>query len=337
MTRTSCFTSLWIAAALAAQVVAAPVVRDHRQTDETPTADSASGGVTVTNKPRAKKQPWTTNSTPTPGPVVRDHRTNGPVIRDHRTGGGPIVRDHRDQDNTVNQGTVVVRDHRTQGGVIIRDHRNGGTVIVRDHRDKSPVIPTPPITIPPKRRPPIVWPPTGPLKDPPKDPGPPNTPPNNPPGTPPTDPPKPPKPPKDHDCKPHFPWWQFLNLGASAYPRTVVVERPVFVATPVVVAAASEPAAPAAAPGPMPELTRLSPGMEVEMTGAQFGEAPGKAGVKVGDIVLVAEVVTWRASEVIVRLPVVVVVKPVVAEILVLRPDGTLAHQAQFELVAPEK
>ena len=208
---------------------------------------------------------------------------------------------------------------------MVRDHRNGGTMVVRDHRGEGTVVAPPldPTIVDPGHKQPFPGgqrPPVGPIKDPVADPNPPQ------------DPPKPPQDPPQHDHpKPHFGWQQFLGFGFGNYPRTVVVERPVYVSTPVTVAPlAAAPVAAAAAAAAT--LEKLSPGMDVRIAGQDFGAAAGRAAVKIGDLMLPAEIVEWQADGVIVRLPVMLVAKPMPAELLLARADGTPAQPVAFEL-----
>jgi hypothetical protein len=266
--------------------------------------------------------------------TVRDHRTvasSEPVVRDHREKSKPVVRDHR-KPTTTTQPTKpstgpIIRDHRTPIEPVVRDHRTPKGPIIRDHRDpKTPVgpykPPVGPITPPPVG--PIKPPPVGPVK-PPVDPATPPTGPVKPPVDP-MPPTKPPKHPPHHDDHGHhnghhgqFPWWKFQG-GRGGYPYGQVVSRPVIVVNPVTV------------PGPAARL-ELSPGMELTISEADFGSAQGQAGLRLGEVMLSAEVVRWQPGAVVVRLPMAQIARSVSAELLLVRADGTLARELPFDLV----
>ncbi len=328
------------------------VVRDHRTSGgNSVTAPPLAGtssratSVTVTTTPGKKKPAgsWS-QAGDSQGVVIRDHRTSGqPIVRDHRDGGtvktgpfgilippkpkpttGPIVRDHR------TSGQPIVRDHRGSGTVVVRDHRDGGTVVVRDHRGDRPILPPPLVgTVPPGVRPPRPTP-VVPTDTPPAvaDPQ------NDPPATPPQDPPMPPQ--DDHGHKPRFPWQQLVGLGLGNYPRTVYVQQPVYIPTPVATVV-TVPAPTNTAPvvheaATAEELVKLAPGMEVTIIGSDFGAMKGEAAIKVGDLILPAQIVTWKSDAVVVRLPMLLVARPLSADLVLVRADGALARQTAFEL-----
>jgi hypothetical protein len=177
----------------------------------------------------------------------------------------------------------------------------------------------------------------GPLNDHPVlDPGGPSNP-----TTPPVDPPSEPE--GDHNdkhCKPGFPWWAVVNgIRRPAYSQTVVVREPVYVATPVAVEA--QPVAPAVEPAVMPvaatqpALPQLTPGTEVSISASQLGAASGQVAMQVGDLTLPVEIAQWSDSAAVVRLPMMMVAKPMAARLMVFRADGTLARAVDFELGLP--
>ena len=55
-----------------------------------------------------------------------------------------------------------------------------------------------------------------------------------------------------------------------------------------------------------------------------------------GDLILLADIVTWQADAVAVRLPVMLVAKPMPAELMVARADRTLVKDVPFELTQAE-
>ena len=318
MKRAVSLSLVMVFAALANSAVAAPPTR---KTKNNSTQQESQSQATVRDHRTAASSE----------PVVRDHRDkNKPVVRDHRKPTtttqptkpttGPIIRDHR----TSNE--PIVRDHRTPNGPIIRDHRTPKDgPIIRDHRDPKPPVgpykpPVGPIKPPPVGpvKPPVdpVKPPMGPVK-PPVDPMPPT---------------KPPKHPPHHDDHGHddhhgnhhghhgqFPWWKFQG-GRGGYPYGQVVSPPVIVVNPVTV------------PGPAARL-ELSPGMELTISEADFGSAQGQAGLRLGEVMLSAEVVRWQPGAVVVRLPMAQIARSVSAELLLVRADGTLARELPFDLV----
>ncbi len=81
-------------------------------------------------------------------------------------------------------------------------------------------------------------------------------------------------------------------------------------------------------------LPQLVPGTTIVVAGQNLGLDKGQVLVQVGGIALPAEIVAWEMDKVTIVLPMVALMAPTKAELLVLRADGSMARKMPFEFVA---
>jgi hypothetical protein len=89
-------------------------------------------------------------------------------------------------------------------------------------------------------------------------------------------------------------------------------------------------AAPAAAAGRL----KVAPGSMLMLNGQSLGDKPGIARLRIGAVTLKIEIARWTGSSVQIRMPQLELAGPTMADIEILRADGSPATKSAIELVA---
>ena len=104
----------------------------------------------------------------------------------------------------------------------------------------------------------------------------------------------------------------------------MIVQQPVIISTPTAAVASM----------PVAALPQIMPGTQVTVSADNLGETAGQAAIRVNELTLPVEVVSWTAESVTLQIPTMSLSRTTPAQLAVIRADGTLARTLDVELSA---
>jgi hypothetical protein len=141
-----------------------------------------------------------------------------------------------------------------------------------------------------------------------------------------------------HGCEPHKigckPWWWnctpcystcYKPCYPTVYTQPIVVQVPVPVQAPVV-----GEAVPVASEQP---LMQVPAGATLTLQSPNLGDAAGQVMLQIDKVVIPAMINEWKPDAVTTTLPLIGLAAPAVAEIVMVKADGTVANSIKVELI----